>query len=147
MQEQADYPQALAYHKAAEDILQGLTENAALKAATFHLLGHTHTALKNHDLAQKYLQEALSLACQIDSKWDQMNVYESLTNLYKNQDDYRQAFACYQKRMEIREELFNESKSKQIAELQTKYETEKKEIELERQQNELLLLTKHIALS
>jgi two-component system, NarL family, sensor kinase len=62
-----------------------------------------------------------------------------LTHIYATKHDFKKAFENMTAYEQVKDTLFNEEKSKQIAELQTRYETDKKEneIKLLRQENEL----------
>ena len=52
-----------------------------------------------------------------------------MSEVNEKMNDYRNAYQYHQLYSQIKDSIFNEESSKQIAELQTKYETEKKEKE------------------
>jgi two-component sensor histidine kinase len=66
-----------------------------------------------------------------------------LSEIYKNLGDYKEALFYQEKQYAIRDSLFSLEKEKVISELQTKYETTKKE-ELIASQNQLLLQRQRI---
>ncbi|MCD4817849.1 MAG: sigma 54-interacting transcriptional regulator [Candidatus Cloacimonetes bacterium] len=53
------------------------------------------------------------------------------SKLYSAQKDYKKSLKSYQKYSELKDKIFTEESSQKIAEMQTKYETEKKEKEAE----------------
>ena len=57
-------------------------------------------------------------------------VYEALAQTYDNAGDFKNARDYYVKYMIVRDSVYNSQKSKQIFELDTKYQTEKKEKEI-----------------
>jgi tetratricopeptide (TPR) repeat protein len=61
------------------------------------------------------------------------NAYMGLAEVYEDKKDYHQAFDYYKLSSSIKDSLLNESTNKSIAEMQTRFDTEKKEKE-----NELL---------
>ncbi|MCB0546579.1 MAG: response regulator [Phaeodactylibacter sp.] len=60
--------------------------------------------------------------------------YENFAHIYESMGDHRQALAWYKKFMVLDDSLFNKEKLEAIAEVEAKYETEKKEALLARQQ-------------
>ncbi len=62
-----------------------------------------------------------------------------LAQIAEQQGDFKLALQFYQKKSVLRDSLFNIEKSNQIEELNTRYETEKKESKIKEQQNEIAL--------
>ncbi len=56
--------------------------------------------------------------------------YERLSKLYENQGDLVRAHAYFKQAVKIKDEIFSEKSQRIMAEMQTKYETEKKEQQL-----------------
>lgn len=56
--------------------------------------------------------------------------YEAKSNFYKRRQNYSGAFLLYEKSIELRDSLLNEKSKAHIAELNLKYDTEKKESKL-----------------
>ncbi|MCF8247872.1 MAG: tetratricopeptide repeat protein [Saprospiraceae bacterium] len=63
--------------------------------------------------------------------------YENFANAYEALGDHKQAFFWLKKFMVLDDSLFNKEKISAIAEIETKFETEKKEAQLVKQQLEL----------
>jgi signal transduction histidine kinase len=87
--------------------------------------------LKHYDSALGYLHKCLQLTQEIGTKRDEIITYKNLSELYEVQHNYVQALHYYKKYSNIEKEIFNTTKSKQIAEMKTRYETEKREKEAE----------------
>lgn len=68
------------------------------------------------------------------------DIFETYSRIHEGMKDYPQALAYQRRYQELRERLFNEEKAKQTAEMQARYEVEKKQGE-----NELLKQEKQIA--
>ena len=73
----------------------------------------------------------LKLSRELNIKEGIKSAYEGFFKIYANKGNYKKAYEYYQLYSEIKDSLFNEEGSKQIAEMQTKYETEKKEKRIE----------------
>jgi len=82
------------------------------------------------DSALIHAQKTLALSRDFGSKLGQKIAYELLTKIYEQQGDFEQAFATQQQLMAVKDSILNAEKTKQINELQTKYETVKKEKEI-----------------
>ncbi len=91
----------------------------------------------NEGNAKKLLNRAGHLAFENDNKSQLQNNYYLHAILYEKKGNYRQSLEWYRKFKELQDKIFNEKKSLQMAEMQAKYQSEKKEAEnamLKRQQ-------------
>jgi class 3 adenylate cyclase/Tfp pilus assembly protein PilF len=107
--------------------------------------GMTHAAIAIGDIyldrrelikALDYYNRALNLAKEIKSKALIKDSYNRLSDLYEMKNDTGKALEYYKLYAEAKDSLFNETSSERMAEIQTKYETEKKESEIELLKNE-----------
>jgi PAS domain S-box-containing protein len=71
----------------------------------------------------------LAEANEINKKDLSLDIYFNLCTLYSEKEDFKQAFRYHQLYSQLKDEIFNEKKSKQIAEMRVKFESEKKEKE------------------
>lgn len=96
---------------------------------TFSLenVARTHAAMGNAEKAEKYFQKSLSLAKSIKADNRVRSVYKSRSEAYEWLGDYRSALAYYKKFDLKKDSLINERTNQQMAELQTQYETGRKE--------------------
>ncbi|MES2109558.1 MAG: tetratricopeptide repeat protein [Bacteroidota bacterium] len=74
-----------------------------------------------------WAKQALALSKQTQYKHGEQNAWVTLSGLYEKTGDYKQALIAYQKYKEVNAAAINENNDKQIAQMQTQYETEKKE--------------------
>ena len=94
-------------------------------------MGYMFEHLTNYDSAVFYLEQSYQLSDEIGEKALIAKNCEFLANVYQLQGNYEKAF-LYQKEFQLyHDSVFNESKAATIAEMQTKYETEKKEQEIQ----------------
>lgn len=84
---------------------------------------------------KKYLQECISISERIKYKELTSQCYLMLSGIFNEEGNSQSAYEYHVKYAKLNEEIFNEKRSKQINELQTKYETEKR-------LQQILLLTK-----
>jgi signal transduction histidine kinase len=114
---------ALDYYRGRNDI-----ENVA---STLYTLGLVYNRLTKYDLALNCLNEAKELDIRYKYTDGIQFLYGQMAQTYVNLKDYKNAFDYYLKYMIIRDSVYNNEKSKQIFELETKYQTEKKQNEIE----------------
>jgi tetratricopeptide (TPR) repeat protein len=121
---------ALESYKKCMEIEKKLKNKRGL-VGTYRLIAQVHTQRGEYDQALKNLKKSHILAKEIDSHTYLSNTYQALYNTYKAKNDYQQALKWHEKYLIMRDSILNESKNKQISELQTKYETKKKEQKIE----------------
>jgi two-component system NarL family sensor kinase len=144
------------YDKAVAYGLRGLDKRRKLGNHTdicksLIMLGETYIEMKDFKAAENVLLEGLDLSKRSLLLKEQESIYRLLGNLYNRTGKWEKVNEYYQLRDSVKDLIFNESNSKIIFELQTKYETEKKEnkiIILDRENNikTLKLLNNNLAL-
>ncbi|WP_424962396.1 tetratricopeptide repeat protein [Ekhidna sp.] len=80
--------------------------------------------------AEAKAQEALEIAKNNQFSQDQLYSLDLLSQIAEERKDFHAALSYHRSARDLSEELFTEEKSRQIVELETKYQTEKKEQEL-----------------
>jgi len=105
-------------------------------------LGELYSRQKQFDKALIYLKKGLNSAKEIEAKVVIRNIYLNLSDLYSGIGDYKEALEYHKLYFEVNKEIFNENSSKQIAEMQTRYDTLKKEKEIESLTKNNVLLQK-----
>ncbi len=97
---------------------------------------------KNYLKALEYAQKSLILAKKHELKAEEENAYQLLAEIYATQGNFGEAYLYFEKYNILKDTLFSIQKNKQMLELTTQYETEKKEqqialdqIEIQKQQN------------
>jgi diguanylate cyclase (GGDEF)-like protein len=123
-------------------------------------LGSIFKDMGNYNLALEKENEALQIAEEINDFFQIKYIYEEIADIYAQMNDFEKALHYHIRYKEINDSLFNIEKSEQITEMETKYETEKKEqqivllekdntianMEITKQRSMLLYLTTGIIL-
>ena len=119
----------------AEDYLKRATQiNRELgmnKSLMYSINDLAEVALRKGDYtkADLYFKESLKIAEEMGLMLFQETTHLQMANNYSLMGNYRKAFESQQQYIILNDSLFNETKTKKILELTTKYETEKKEAE------------------
>jgi two-component system NarL family sensor kinase len=98
-------------------------------AETCILLGDLYSGERNFHKAQNYFDTARNIAAAAGFKDVLKNAWKGLATAYKGLSNYPGAFDAYQHYADLKDTIYSEESSKQIAEMQTRYNTEKKEKE------------------
>ncbi|OFY87532.1 MAG: hypothetical protein A3F72_17965 [Bacteroidetes bacterium RIFCSPLOWO2_12_FULL_35_15] len=111
--------------------------NKWFASAIYNNIGNLYVELNDPKKAIEYCNKSVAIAKEINASEILINVYETLADANAKAGDYKNAFN-YQKQFALEKDKFISAESaKQVNELQTKYETEKKENEITLlQQNE-----------
>ncbi len=125
-----DYPQALEYlHKSLAIKKQigdkrGMTTSKIGIGDVLHLQG-------DHASAQDHYERALRNAEAIGAKRQEMLCHKRLADLHEAMGEFERSLAHYKSFTKMDRSISSEDRNRQLAEIQTKYETEKKEKEAE----------------
>lgn len=108
-------------------------------ARSYIYLGEVYRDLGDVQKSLTHLKEGLNYALQVESKRLIMEAYEQLSKTYEKSNKKGLALNYFKLYNHYRDSVQNDEKSKQIIEMQTKYETERKEQEniLLKNKNEL----------
>ncbi|MCK9279372.1 MAG: histidine kinase [Melioribacteraceae bacterium] len=90
-------------------------------------LGSLNRNLNRNAISQKYLLEGLTLAQKHNSKENEIRAYEELYLVNKNLSNPNEALRYYEKYITERDSILDQETKRNIAEIETKYETENKE--------------------
>jgi signal transduction histidine kinase len=140
----------MAYHKlgqnakAKEYLLEALHlneeyDNKKEIAFTLTYLAEVLRLEKNYAAAEKNLSQALDIAHRIEAQQQVMEAERVLADVYLDQKNFQRSLEEFKKYVAVKDTLFRKEKAKQIAELQAKYDSDKKESEIKllKQENEL----------
>ncbi len=105
----------------------GFKEGIAVVCAN---IGSVYMRQNKLEKAYYYFNRSLTLSKEIGYKAGVKVAYISLSELSEIQGDYKQSYNYHKLYSDIKDTLLNEQSSRQIAEMNTKYDSEKKDKEL-----------------
>jgi len=108
-------------------------------ARTHFLIADLYCSRSNFKEAKKYLYQSLNMAKEVNSLIDIKDAYSLLTEIYKEEKDYKTALKYKELYCTINDSIFNAEKTKQIKEIETRYETRKKEQRIKNLENEKII--------
>jgi len=130
--EQGLFDKSLAQYKLSLELDRQMGDTHGIALSLMNVAS-IEKEMKQYEAALGNLQEALKITESLGVKNDIQKVLKDLAELYAAMNQYDKAFLMHQRFVNVKDSVFSELKTKQIAELRTKYETDKKE-----QENKLL---------
>jgi serine phosphatase RsbU (regulator of sigma subunit) len=130
------YDEALRYHFSTLNIHMEHNNSERL-AHTYNNIGVLYMKIGEEANAEKYLYQGLKLAREINNR---ELIYEILHSLYENAEQtqkYQKALNYFKQHSVVKDSIMSEKTHQQMVELETKYETEKKEQQIELQKSQL----------
>lgn len=127
-----DQAKALTYFLKAYEIVEHSNDKFE-EASILSNIGSIYLINKNRE-ASVYFIKSIDIAKEIKARYLILSGYESLIEYYKMFGEFDRALNYYELKTQINDSIYDENTVNAIAEMQTKYETEKKESE-----NEVLL--------
>lgn len=106
-------------------------------AYTYNYLGENYERMNRLDSAEYYIKKALALAIDIKNNKQHYQALESLSDFYSRNKMYDSAYVYLKAHKLFRDSIRRLDNQALIAELNTKYETEKKEKKIQEQEFEL----------
>jgi serine phosphatase RsbU (regulator of sigma subunit)/uncharacterized protein HemY len=135
-----EYKKAIDCYENALELRRELGDKNG-EAIILNNLGTTYNSIKQHKRALEYLQQSLKIAREI-AKADMISDnYSNIAETYGYMGDYKKAFEYKKRYIDVKDSMMNESNSRIITEMQTQYETEKKEKEIELLQQNKKVIT------
>ena len=125
-----DYTNAIKYQQKALELFKEV-DNKEGRIRTKTSLGIIYTNTKEYELAKYYLSKSATLAKQLEIKGLQAETLLANYHLNDAQHRYKQALEYHKQYSDLEKVIYNEKKSEQIAEMQIRYESEKKNKEAE----------------
>ena len=99
-------------------------------------LGASYASENDFSRALENLKEAEKLALEVGDYPMQQSIFESLVQVYEQLGQPAQAVSYYKKLSTINDSLYNKDRLVQLAEVQTRFETEKQQAEIDRLETE-----------
>ncbi len=124
-----DYPNALDYLIQSLKISKEINQQNVI-SDTLIQIGRIKRELGQYHQALQWVNQGLDMASKINVKDYIRDANQELAEIYKALKDYPKVLHYLKKYKEINDLIFNETSSKKIAEMQTRYEMEKNEKEI-----------------
>lgn len=140
-----DYEKAEKYAKAALEIRMDTGFQYGI-IITQSLLALIYLKQGLLDQAMLYADSSLVLARKLKVKGGVSEALEALVQIYLEKKDYNKAIAYKTESIAIKDSIFNEEISIEIARLQSRFELEKKEQQITSQQQQIVLLEQNKAI-
>jgi len=102
-----------------------------MQASTHASLGNVLLNLGQNQQARFHLIKGLKLAKSAEVLAEQLSIYQNLARLYKSMNKADSTFYYFEKYTALRDSAYNADLRQDFAELQTRYESERKEAEIE----------------
>lgn len=133
-----DYEKALKHISISLKYI-GLTDEKMAKASSFHTASKISLQLNKIDDAIKYANSSLNVSHGPDGQVYRIDSYDLLSQAYEKRGDYKTSLKYHKLLKSAYDSIYDKDVSSKLMEMQTKYESEKKENEniLLRNQQEL----------
>ena len=123
------YPEALECYRRSVKINQKIGSKSGL-AHNYTNLAGLYTVQGDYKTGFEYLEKALSLAEEVQDHSLIRIITRGYSDAYRDLGRFEPAYRWLVRHMEIKDRIINQDTQDRIAELQTRYETEKKEKEI-----------------
>jgi tetratricopeptide (TPR) repeat protein len=126
---QDKYEKALEFYFKTAGIHERIGNKRGIGVA-YSNIGASYLQLQELESAQLYLIKALKLLNEIENKDVIKDAYSALSELYDKKGEYKKAYEYQRMYADLKDTLFDAQVSEQMTEMNTKYESAKKDKEL-----------------
>ena len=130
LQYQKKYRESVSYYNQSAQIAREIQDNKSL-AGAYSGLGISHYYLSDYSRALSYLLESANLAYEGKFIYLLQDNYHYLAETYQKLNNKDDQISYLKKYIQTKDSVLTIEKQKQVSELQAKYETEKKDKEIE----------------
>jgi tetratricopeptide (TPR) repeat protein len=143
-----NFDESLQYLHQGLEKFEETGNNSGMCRALFHI-GNNHFKMNQYKRAMSYYGDALKKAREANDKFMIQLIYESYSEVYAASGEYKESLKYHKLYTRVKDNLVNEKKNKQIAELQERYEAEKrkKEIEILKKTNKIRGITRNVLIA
>ena len=136
-----DYHKALEYYLKSVKISEKIRDKWSISNVSRNI-GEVYIKLHDYNNSFLYLNQGLKIAQEIDSKHLIKDCDVTLSELYYAKGDYKKAYEYHKLYSDIKDSIFSEEIGKNIAEMEVKFQTfrKEKEIEILKNENEINVL-------
>ncbi|MCE3227115.1 MAG: nprA [Bacteroidetes bacterium] len=89
--------------------------------------GSLYLKMKNFSKSIAFYEKALALAKTVEDRGAVINTFKNLADVFNDAGNYKQSVEFYQKYISAKDSVFQKESADKVAELETRYNTEKKE--------------------
>ena len=125
-----DYDKSITYLLDALRLYETIKNKSGIANASYNI-GEVYTKMRQYDKAILYIERCLQVSKEIEDLNLLRLGYQVFSDMYSAKGDYKKALEYHKLYSEVKDMIYNETSSQQIAELQTRYETLKKEQRIE----------------
>ncbi len=136
--ETGNYDSSLYYYKHSIAICQKVNSIDGLINCNY-MIGQLYQKQGAVDQSIKHYKESLHLATESGTSRFVMLASEELAKMYRQKGDYKKALAYFVAAAAVRDSIFNAESDARIADMEVKYQTQKKEEEIIRLKEQKLL--------
>lgn len=146
-----DYQKAFDIYESALRIVEEIN-HPSRKINLYYRLGEIYSAENRQETSKEYYEKGFSLAQQQNDIDKQKEGCLLLSGYYDKKSNYKNALDYYKHYVVLKDSIFNRQSSETISNLQIKYETDKKQKEIEllnadKRTKELEIIRQHQSLS
>lgn len=127
--EMGEFDKALQLFTEASGICEKIGDREGLALST-HNIGDLYMKMDRLNKAIESFSQSVLISKSINSKQLLLRNYEGLAEAHKQKDNYKLAYEYLEKEKNLNDSIFNSESHRQIEELKTKYETEKKALKI-----------------
>ncbi|MDW7694082.1 tetratricopeptide repeat protein [Flammeovirgaceae bacterium SG7u.111] len=126
--EQGDLEKAMHYFRKSLEIKERMDNQQGI-SHTSERMARVYTKLNDFKNADRLAQKSLTIAVEIGNTNRAANIYKTLSSIYQHFGKYEQALLYYQDFTSLKDSVFDKNKEVIISDIETKYQTAKKEAE------------------
>jgi len=133
------------YNQALEYFRLALNRNTKAADSTFIAttnisIGRCYQELGMYEEAESFYLKMLPISLKMDVKENIKTIYQKLSEIYDLTEDQPKAFEYYKKYTGVKDSIYHSEKLLHFADMQTKYDTERKEQEIALQNQTITIL-------
>lgn len=129
-------PKSIEYNKKALELAREMQDKWK-QAATLNNIGSAYLKMNEPALCYEFASQSVKLSEEIGAKEIALNAYETLSESAYALGKFKEATEHLRKMVQVKDSFINLESTRQVAELQTQFETVKKEQIIQKQQFDL----------